>query len=263
MNADALTVYWRPDCSSCLRVKEYLAQRGIAYRSVNVLADPQALPQLAAHGIRSIPALQRADGRWVSAQFIDDVAAFLGTDAPARTTLDAGALAARLIELLRATERYVRQLTPEQMHRMIDGPQRSHGDVAFHVFRIAEAFVGTARAGVQRDAMIVMSIPPTLRTPAELAGYGGRIVALFADWWDQHGVHALWDRTIRTEHGDKSLREVFERSTWHAAQHVRQVMSLWRELGIELDAPLPGEVFDGLPLPSQVRDRLNTTGDTQ
>lgn len=262
MDADPLTVYWRPNCSSCMRLKEYLARQGIVFRSVNVLEDAAALPRLAQQGIRSIPVVQRGDGRFAYAQFLDDVAAFLGTPAPARSTLDARASAERLLVLLRASARYARQLPTERVHDEIAGLQRSYGDIAFHVFRIVEAFVAAARGGTLSDAMIVTSIPASLRTPDELAGYGERITALFAAWWDEHGARESWNRPIATDYGTKSLADTFERSTWHAAQHVRQLMSLWRELGIVLDGPLPDEAFDGLPLPVQVRDRLESHEET-
>src|SRR5690606_4512263 len=35
----AIKVYWAPGCSSCLRTKEFLTKRGIAFESVNVKDD--------------------------------------------------------------------------------------------------------------------------------------------------------------------------------------------------------------------------------
>ena len=52
MAAEDVTVYWRPNCSSCMRVKEYLARCGIAFRSVNVLEEPQALHEQRARDAR-------------------------------------------------------------------------------------------------------------------------------------------------------------------------------------------------------------------
>ena len=45
--ADDFKVYWQPGCSSCLRAKEFLATRGIAYESINVRARPEAMEELA------------------------------------------------------------------------------------------------------------------------------------------------------------------------------------------------------------------------
>jgi glutaredoxin len=35
-----LKVYWRPGCSSCVKVKEYLAREGVAFESIDVSARP-------------------------------------------------------------------------------------------------------------------------------------------------------------------------------------------------------------------------------
>jgi len=254
MAAEDVTVYWRPNCSSCMRVKEYLARCGIAFRSVNVLEEPQALHELAAQGIRSIPVVQRGDGRYAYAQFLDDVADFLGHERPARSTLDAQAMCDRLQALLGATVRYARQLPGERVHEEIAGLGRPYGDFAFHVLRIAEAFVEATARGALRDAAIVVSIPAAMRAPGDLAAYGESVVAQLATWWRTSGASEDWQRTIHTDYGDRTLWDTFERSTWHAAQHVRQVMDLWRGIGIALDGPLGDEVFEGLPLPTLVSD---------
>ena len=34
--------YWQPGCTSCLRMKEFLAKHGVPFVSVNVLEDPHA-----------------------------------------------------------------------------------------------------------------------------------------------------------------------------------------------------------------------------
>ncbi|MCY3671844.1 MAG: NrdH-redoxin, partial [Alphaproteobacteria bacterium] len=57
-----------------------------------------------------------------------------------------------------------------------------------------------------------------------------------------------------TYYGAHPLHEVFERTTWHPAQHVRQLMLIHEMLGIETDGPLGAEDFRGLPLPEQVWD---------
>src|SRR6266850_1395043 len=45
MESQALRVYWRPGCSSCVKVKEFLSQLGVDYQSINVSAPPGALVQ--------------------------------------------------------------------------------------------------------------------------------------------------------------------------------------------------------------------------
>jgi hypothetical protein len=55
------------------------------------------------------------------------------------------------------------------------------------------------------------------------------------------GVRDLQQRTSMSE-------------TWHPAQHVRQLMLLRRDDGIEPDGPLSEADFAGLPIPKKVWD---------
>ena len=50
------------------------------------------------------------------------------------------------------------------------------------------------------------------------------------------------------------MREVLDRTTWHAAQHVRQTMMILEQLGITPDTPLTADDLAGLPLPEKVWD---------
>jgi len=45
-----------------------------------------------------------------------------------------------------------------------------------------------------------------------------------------------------------------ERSTWHSAQHVRQLAMVVENLGIAPDRPLTAKETAGLPLPEKVWD---------
>jgi len=45
------------------------------------------------------------------------------------------------------------------------------------------------------------------------------------------------------------LHQLFERSTWHSAQHTRQLIAILERFGIEPNQPLATEDLAGLPLP--------------
>ena len=72
-----LKVYWRPGCSSCVKVKEFLTKLGVDYESINVSARPEAMDELRELGVRTVPVVSR--GRdYVFAQELDDVSRFIG-----------------------------------------------------------------------------------------------------------------------------------------------------------------------------------------
>ena len=52
--------------------------------------------------------------------------------------------------------------------------------------------------------------------------------------------------------GDMKAHELFERTTWHSAQHCRQLMAALERLGIPPDGPLTAENLAGLPLPEKL-----------
>src|SRR6476620_8225485 len=72
-----VAVFWRPGCSSCLKVKEFMEQTGIPFDSVNVMEREGAMEEITAAGLMSIPAV-RKNGKYIYAQSLDDVAALVG-----------------------------------------------------------------------------------------------------------------------------------------------------------------------------------------
>jgi glutaredoxin 3 len=58
-------VYTTPTCGYCHRVKQHLAQRGVAYREIDVAADPQAAAEMVKlSGQRGVPVVA-VDGQIV------------------------------------------------------------------------------------------------------------------------------------------------------------------------------------------------------
>jgi hypothetical protein len=54
---------------------------------------------------------------------------------------------------------------------------------------------------------------------------------------------------VQVYYGPQSGHDLLERTTWHAAQHLRQLYDLAGRLGITPPGPLPTAEFQGLPLP--------------
>jgi hypothetical protein len=46
------------------------------------------------------------------------------------------------------------------------------------------------------------------------------------------------------------MHQLLERSTWHSAQHTRQLIAVLERFNIEPDGRLTPEDLDGLPLPA-------------
>src|SRR5260221_2105835 len=105
---ETLRVYWRPGCSSCVRIKEFLTGLGVKYESINVSATPQAMDELREMGVRTVPVVARGK-EFVFAQELADVSEFIGRKVDFRR-LAAPALMEKWLHGLLASQSHAVQL---------------------------------------------------------------------------------------------------------------------------------------------------------
>jgi len=124
-------------------------------------------------------------------------------------------------------------------------------DLGYHVFRVALAFVDGMDRGEFPEQWLRATAPPDLHDGAALARYGALVRARVAGWFDGASTREF-ERVVRVYYGPQQAHELLERTTWHAAQHLRQLYVLAGRLGITPPAPLPTDAFAGLPLPDAI-----------
>ena len=153
-----LKVYWRPGCSSCVKVKEHLSQLGIEYESIDVAARPEAMQDLLAFGVKTVPVVARG-GEFVFAQALEDVSRFVGRDFQANR-LAPEELMRKWLHVLRAAQRHAAQLPAARLgERAVEGRDRSIRDLAYHVYQVPDAFLQAVQNGVA-DLTSVYNAPP-------------------------------------------------------------------------------------------------------
>lgn len=245
---EPLKVYWRPGCSSCVRVKEFLTGLGVDYESVNVSATPQAMQDLFALGVRTVPVVAR--GRdYVFAQELADVSRFLGREVEFRR-LPPAALIGKWLTVLEAAQRHVVQLPAARLaERATPGRDRSIRELAYHVYQVPHAFLRAVEEGEPDLAHFYnQPPPPSVKSTEDICRYGEEIGARLRRWWD-----ALADKScteeVNTYYGRQPLHHLLERCTWHSAQHARQILSVLEGLGVAPDRPLSAADYAGLPMP--------------
>ena len=247
-----ISVYWQPHCSSCAYVKQYLSRCGIEYRSVNVLAEPDAAQEMRALGAKSVPIVAR-NGAFVYAQSIGDVAAFVGLDKPDRQPGD-DELAARIDAILEAAAGTVRQVPDDALDNLMPNRPRTYRVLAHHAFRVVECFLDSV-AGARLTYEELTAPPPrSLRGSADIARYGGEVRQRFNDWWEESGAVGR-PAEIETYYGVRPFSEVLLRTTSHAGQHARQLVELIEGLEIVPAYRLPPATFAGLLVAEQALDR--------
>ena len=121
-------------------------------------------------------------------------------------------------------------------------------DLGYHVFRLALAFVDGMDLGEFPEGWLQERAPADLHDGAAIARYGGLVRGRISGWFEGASAREF-ERVIRVYYGPQSAHELLERTTWHAAQHLRQLYVLAERLGIAPPAPLPTKAFAGLPLP--------------
>jgi hypothetical protein len=177
-----------------------------------------------------------------------DVPEFVGLEAELEVRLSPAALLARLDLILAAAERTLRQLPEAHMADLVPSRDRSWRQLGYHVFVIAEAFLAATKGAELSYESLAVTPPDEVRTGADVAAYGADVRRRLGNWSYPGGEGTV----IPTYYGEQTLHQVLERTTWHAAQHVRQLESLLEGLGIEPDRALTAADLEGLPLPSEI-----------
>jgi len=220
---------------------------------IDVLNDPGGREQLLKLGVRNVPVVAKGEN-YVFGQNLEDVAEFVGLQGTGHKPLPPAELVKKWINVLRAVQRYLRQFPSQRIHeRVIDNRDRSIRILSHHVFRIGESFLESAIDGVEYSIGHA-NVPPkdgTFLTGAEIAGYGDEVIKRLQAWWDSVADKTLgWK--IKTYYGMQPMHVVFERSTWHSAQHARQLIHVLERFGIEPDGRLTPQDLAGLPLPERL-----------
>ena len=185
--ADApIKAYWQPGCTSCLRMKEFLTRHGVPFVSVNVLEDRAAMAELAELGVRSVPIIRRGSD-WANGQVLRDVARVAGIRWGDTPILAPAELVSRLTTIQSAAQRYLRQIPEERLGDMLPNRPRSYGQLVYHIFNIADAFLEHEMQGLplREGAYNRVQAPGTSK--GQLAGYGQDVLERLGGWWDEAG----------------------------------------------------------------------------
>ena len=219
-----------------------------------MLNDAGGRERLLKYGVRNVPVVARGEN-YVFGQNLEDVAEFVGLQGTGHTPLPPAELVTKWVNVLRTSQALISQIPDEKLaERVIPNRDRPVRLLAHHVFRIGEAFLESAIDGVEY-AIQHANVPPkdgTCMTGREIAGYGEQVTGRIQDWWakleDKSGA-----QNMATYYGPQPLHQVLERSTWHSAQHARQLAHLLEERwGITPSQRLSQHDLAGLPLPERL-----------
>lgn len=244
-------LYWATGCTSCLRAKEFLERNDVPFVSHNVIEDRSVLDDMEAQGLpRQVPIVRRGDD-WADAQGLDEVARISGVEHEA-TPLPVDELYRRLELVLDAVGRYLELLSDEDLSVDIPDRPRSVGELCFHTFSVVASFLD------HEDGVQLTSYEPELewtnRSTDALTTFGEHVGVRLRDWYEGPRQERDFSETASVYYGDPTVHEYFERTTWHAGQHTRQLeWMLAEEFGVDAE-PLDPSTWEGLPMPEKVSD---------
>lgn len=203
------------------------------------------------YGLRKVPVLAKGD-QYAFGQMLEPFAKFVGLPVPGADGLSPEQLYQKYEMVFAAGQRYARQFPTERFReRVIPHRERQIRTLCFHVFRIGEAFLETWN-GAEYSVKIADNEPPdSMQTGDDIARYGASVWKRYETWWSGLEDRTL-SRVLKTYYGDTIAHRVFERVTWHSAQHCRQLIAVLERMGIQPDGPLTAADLAGLPLPERL-----------
>jgi DinB family protein len=217
---------------------------------VNVDEVPGANAELQRLGVPRVPAVtvgDRAVHGWNPAGYAE----LVGVDYKPAVKLTPSVLAVRLDRILGSTEALVRVIPDQRMEWTPPERKRPLADLAFHVFRLSLGFIEGVDHATFPATVHTETAPPDLRKGDALARYGALVRARLSGWFAGTGSDE-YGRIVETYWGPVVAHDLLERTTWHAAQHLRQLYVLVDRIGVTPPAPMPVDAFEDLPLPASL-----------
>jgi hypothetical protein len=220
----------------------------VKFDGFDVEAEPERRRDLEPFGIQRVPATivgNRAVHGWNP----KELAELVGATYKERERLTPSELAQRLDLVLAATQRAIRQVPAEYLGMKAPGRDRTVHQLAYHVFRVSMAFVDTREQGHLKGEWFEERAPAEMADGEAVARYGDTVRRRLSAYCREPG----WcEGTVSTYYGPQSAPDFMERTTWHAAQHLRQIYWFLERMDVKADAPLTDADLAGLPFPRDV-----------
>ena len=220
----------------------------MAFEGFDVEAQPERKADLEHVGVKRVPATIVGD-RVVHGWNPTALAELVGVRHQAPKKLGPTELAERMDIILAATQRAIRQIPREHLGMKYPGRDRTVHQLGFHLFRVAASFVDTREQGHLTADWFEENPPAEMVDGAAVARYGGAVRTRLAAYF---GRPAWCDGAVSTYYGPQSAPDFMERTTWHTAQHLRQIYWFLDQMGVEAEAPLTDADLEGLPFPKEV-----------
>ncbi|MBF0278425.1 MAG: DinB family protein [SAR324 cluster bacterium] len=211
--------------------------------------DPDGLADLLDLGVKSTPVVSRGN-RFVHGLVLSEVADFVGVSLEA-STLPPEQLFAKLNIILSKAQSSVRQIPQNKLESKIPDRDRTMKELSNHIFKISQAFLEAASESGLTETTLNAAPAESMKTADDIADAGKTVQQDFQEWAERAG-DVDFHKKVGTYYGEQILHELLERTCWHSAQHLRQLMKMLESYQIKPSHPLTDSDLAGLPLPQEV-----------
>ena len=136
----------------------------------------------------------------------------------------------------------------EHLGMKAPGRDRTVRQLGFHVFRVSAAFADTREQGHLSEQWFEENAPAEMADGDAVARYGDGVRRRLQEYSARPG----WcDGDVSTYYGPQTAHDFMERTTWHAAQHLRQIYWFLDQMGVRADAPLTDADLEGASVPAR------------
>lgn len=131
--------------------------------------------------------------------------------------------------------------------------ERAYIDLVAHIGHVIECIPELLENGrrVEMEHHEVCA-PSSVSGLDELLDFIDGVRTRFNAWWARDGADTDYKAKPDLYYEEPDLHAFFERTTWHAAQHARQLAAALEELSITPDGALTEMDLSGLPIPEAV-----------
>lgn len=250
-HSETVEVYWRPGCSSCLRLKEFMEKSGVQYEEINLIAHPERSEKIDRLGVKS-PCVVVGE-EFVPGLDLAGIAKLINIDYEPPKILPPGELRDRYQVIAAALTSITGQIPADQLdYAFSERPDRNMRGLVVHAGVVMRKFLESYDTNELDDETTGPLDLCEHGSTAELVEYTQTTQEMFEDWWKRYGHDDPFEQVLETIWGHRTLLEAFERGVWHTAHHTRQLIHFVETLGITPDAPLSKETLEGLPIPDRV-----------
>jgi hypothetical protein len=152
---------------------------------------------------------------------------------------------------LAATEALVRVIPDERMEWTPPERNRPLADLGYHVFRLSLGFAEGVDRNSFPETVHTETAPADLRTGDAVARFGALVRGRLSGWFAGAGPDE-YERVVDTYWGPVVAHDLLERTTWHAAQHLRQLYILTARIDVQPPQPEPVDAYKDLPMPAAI-----------